>query len=89
MMDSYKLQTIVKGFANHYRIDILRIVEKHPKISVEGIAETLNVNYKTISVHVRQMNRAGLISKRYLKSTVEHTLTDVGKTILIFLGKLE
>ena len=87
--DSYQLQSIVKGFANHYRIDLLRLAASNPDISVEEMSEILKANYKTISVHVRQLHGAGLISKKYLKSSVQHRITRRGLLVLKFLGKLE
>jgi predicted transcriptional regulator len=89
MLKSVDLQIIVKGFANHHRIDVLRLLFNKPDLSVEEIANTLKVNYKTISVHVRQLNRAGLIEKHYLANYIEHKLTRRGLAVLKFLGKLE
>lgn len=88
-MHSQALQTIVKGFSNHYRIDVLRLLGRQPKLDVEDIANKLKANYKTISVHVRQMHSAGLIRKKYKGQLIEHTLTKRGEVVLRFLGKLE
>lgn len=88
-MNSIELQKIIKGFGNHYRIDTLRLLAKSPRLDVEEIATNLKANYKTISVHIRQMSSAGLVAKRYKASHVEHTLTSRGLVVLKFLGKLE
>lgn len=89
IVDSYQLETIVKGFGNHYRIDLLRLTSANPGVTVEAMSELMKANYKTISVHVRQLHRAGLITKKYLRSSVQHRITKRGQQVLKFLGKLE
>ena len=37
-----------KGIANHWRIDIIQIVRNNPGITVDGIADIANGNFKTI-----------------------------------------
>ncbi len=87
--DTKKLERIIKGFANHRRIEILRLLEKSPELSVAEVADVLNVNFKTISVHIARLNTAGLIMKRYEGSNVRHKVTPLGISILTFLRMLE
>ena len=85
MKTSKQLERHLKGVANHGRIDILRLVEKQPGISVDGIAEKLNRNVKTASEHTRRLVQAGLLNKAYVGTMVSHSLSPYGKKILAFL----
>ncbi len=90
MRDNLKyLEKIVKGFANHRRIEILKLLEKEPNLSLLEISEKLRINFKTGFEHVRKLTHAGLISKRYRGLSVLHEVTDLGKTILKFLKNFD
>lgn len=89
MLENKEIETIIKGFANHRRIEILKLLSNKPNISVEEISEILKVNYKTISEHTRRMSNAGLVNKKYKGAAVLHSLTPLGKIILKFLRTLE
>ncbi|MDP2923463.1 MAG: winged helix-turn-helix transcriptional regulator [Candidatus Omnitrophota bacterium] len=84
-----RLERIVKGFANHRRIQILELVEKEPELSVLEIAEKLHINFKTASEHIRRLAIAGLLMKRSQGLNIRHRATDRGLTILKFLRILE
>ena len=87
---SYRqLERIVKGFANHRRIQILELLEKEPELSVVEIAEKLRINLKTASEHIRRMAVAGLVLKRSEGLSIRHKLTKRGETVLKFLRILE
>ncbi len=89
MRDVRTLELVVKGFANHWRITMLEHLEKCPGLSLWELAEDLNVNIKTASEHLRRLAAAGLITKRYRGRIVQHTVSPLGRSILIFLRKLE
>lgn len=80
---------IVKGFANHRRIQVLCLLAQEPELSLQQISEQLNVSLKTISEHVRRMAAAGLIRKRYEGRWVRHKLTTRGTYVLKFLRGLQ
>jgi len=84
-----KLERIVKGFANHRRIEILQLIEKEPELSVLEIADRLDINFKTASEHIRRLAIAGLVLKRSEGLNVRHKLSDRGASILKFLRILE
>ena len=88
-MDWRKMERVVKGAANHRRLQILDLLQKKPELSVDEIATSLNVNFKTVSDHVRRMAIAGLLMKRYEGNFVRHKLTPRGISILKFLRILE
>ena len=79
-----KIEKIVKGFANHRRIQILELLEKTPSLSVDDISQNLNVGFFTISDHVRKLADAGLVEKKYKGRFVIHSLTKLGRSILSF-----
>jgi Mn-dependent DtxR family transcriptional regulator len=85
----YQLERIVKGVANHRRIEILELLKKKPELSLVDISEILNVNFKTISEHIRRLATAGFVLKRYEGHSVRHRITNRGLVILKFLRTLE
>lgn len=85
----YRLERVVKGFANHRRIEILELLKNKPELSVIEIAESLDINFKTASEHIRRIAIAGLLIKRAAGSSVRHKLTKTGLSILKFLRTLE
>lgn len=89
MKTTRQLERVIKGAANHRRIEILFLLEKEPELSVFEISERLNINFKTGSEHIRRLAIAGLVLKRNEGNTVRHKLSDTGKTILKFLRILE
>ncbi len=84
-----QLELLVKGFANHRRIEILVLLEKSPELSVMEVADVLKINFKTASEHIRRLAIAGLVLKRNEGSSVRHALTKEAKNILKFLRTLE
>ena len=80
-----QMERHLKGVANHRRIEILFLVAREGGISVEGIADSLKCNFKTISVHIGKLTQAGLIEKRYEGRLVKHSLTPYGRIFISFL----
>ena len=85
----HKLERIVRGFANHRRIQILEFLEKNPELSVIEITQELNMNFKTASEHIRRLAISGLIMKRSDGTNIRHELTERGLKVLKFLRTLE
>ena len=85
---SRKLERVVKGFANHRRIEILELLGKKPEMSVGEISLATEIELKTASEHLRRLAIAGLIVKRYEGREVRHAVTARAKHILTFLRKL-
>ena len=84
-----QLERILKGFANHRRIEMALLLEKRPELSVFDISDILKINFKTASDHLRRMAIAGLVMKRNEGNIVRHALTPRAKSILKFLRILE
>ncbi|MFZ4773882.1 MAG: ArsR/SmtB family transcription factor [Terrimicrobiaceae bacterium] len=86
---SRKLERVVKGFANHRRIEILELLGRKPELSVGEISLALEIELKTASEHLRRLAIAGLLLKRHEGREVRHALTPKAEHILTFLRMLE
>lgn len=84
-----ELERIVKGCANHRRIQILVLLRKEPELTLDEIATELAIDFRVASEHIRRMAAGGLVLKRYEGRSVHHKLTERAEDILTFLGKLE
>ena len=83
-----RLERIVKGFANHRRLQILDLLRREPELSVEEISERLGIGYVNASDHVRKLAIAGLVLKRNEGNAVRHKLTPRAESILVFCKRL-
>ena len=83
------LERLVRGFANHRRIEMLELLAKEPELSVEEISKKLNINYKTSADHLRRLTIAGLLFKRSDSVSIRHKLTPRAVNVLKFLRTLE
>lgn len=84
-----KLERMVKGFANHRRLQILELLKREPELSVDEIAEKLQIGYMNASDHIRKLAIAGLVLKRNDGSSVRHKVTSRAVIILEFCKKLK
>ena len=84
-----QLQGIVRGFANHRRIQMLSLLEEQPEASLLEVAGKLRINTKTASEHLRRLAVSGLVMKRSEGTSVRHKLTRRGSDVLKFLRTLE
>ncbi|MEK7496710.1 MAG: winged helix-turn-helix domain-containing protein [Patescibacteria group bacterium] len=84
-----QMERHLKGMANHYRIEILLLVAKQEKITLDGIVEIIGANVKTIGEHTRRLHQAGLVKKKYRGKFVEHTVSPYGKTFARFLKSFQ
>jgi len=80
-----QMERHLKGISNHWRIAIVLLLNDRKALTLEGIVEKLEMNEKTASEHTRRLVQAGLINKRYLGRTVEHTLSPYGKVFASFI----
>ena len=85
MKSAKQLEKHIKGVANFRRIDILTLVSRSPGITVDGIAEKLDWNFKTVSQHATKLVQSGLMNKNYRGAAVAHFVSPYGKKILKFL----
>ena len=85
-----QLERNFKGVANHRRIEVLLLVSKVENISLNGIAEKLECNFKTLSEHTRKLVQAGLLNKRHTSDgAVRHSLSPYGKKFVKFIESFQ
>jgi predicted transcriptional regulator len=84
-----KLERIIKGVANHRRLQILALIDKEPELSVLEISEKLKSEFKNISAHINKMAVSGLVMKRSDSKSIRQKLTKRGIIILKFVRMLE
>ncbi len=87
--DYKRIERIIKGAANHRRIEILDLLKAKPELSVFEIADKLNIDFKNASAHIYKLAIAGLIMKRYEGTTVRHKLTSRGDRVRSFYNSIE
>jgi predicted transcriptional regulator len=83
--EAKRIERYFKGAANHWRIAILGQIARHPGITVEDIATSLNANFKTISEHTRKLASSGLVDKKYRGKFVTHKLSPYGHRFRTFI----
>jgi len=86
MKSGRQIEKYFKGAANHWRIEILILLDKSDGLTLEGITEKLNANFKTMSSHTKTLVSANLIQKKYIGHSVIHTLTPYGKKFIKFFN---
>ena len=87
---SYRaMERLVKGFANHRRLEILDLLNRSPELSVEEISSRLKIGYENASDHIRKLAIAGLVMKRQAGRDVRHKLTPRARHVLTFCKTLE
>lgn len=87
---SYRqMERIIKGFANHRRLEMLNLLQREPELSVTDISGRLAIGYENASDHVRKLAIAGLVLKRSDGSAVRHKLTPRAESILMFCKRLQ
>ncbi|MBI2099857.1 MAG: winged helix-turn-helix transcriptional regulator [Candidatus Vogelbacteria bacterium] len=82
---SKQLERHFKGVANHWRIEIVKLIAREAGIGLDEIATRLDCNIKTISEHTRKLVQAGLLNKNYKGRAVAHTLSPYGKIFHKFI----
>lgn len=80
-----QMERHLKGFANHYRISILLLIDQVNGITLDKIIKIIGGNKKTIGTHANKLFSAGLVDKKYRGRYVEHTLSPYGKMFVNFL----
>jgi len=79
---------VVKGFANHRRIEVMEMLDKTPELTLSDIVKRVRSDYQTIAHHVQKLEAAGLVLKWHDGAYVRHKLSPLGRRILAFLHAL-
>ncbi len=89
MKNDRQLEQIVRGFSNHKRLAILRLLAKHAGLSAADISKAVRCNYQTTAAHIRRLHQAGLIHKSQPGQAQHHQISDRGRAVLSFLTRLQ
>ena len=81
-------ERILKGAANHRRIQILLLIKEKRCLSLFAIQDLTAASRQAVCEHTRRLALAGLIRKRYRGREVHHTLAPLGHRVLSFLPAL-
>lgn len=84
-----QMERHIKGISNHYRIELLLLIQARAPITLEDLVYELKASEKTLSEHTRRLVQAGLIQKRYRGRYVEHSLSPYGKSFVQFLKNFQ
>lgn len=84
-----QMERHLKGISNHYRIEVLLLIDKNKDITLDAIVEKLKANEKTIGEHTRRLFQAGLINKRHHGNFVLHSLSPYGKKFVSFIKSFQ
>ncbi len=84
-----ELEKILKGVANHRRVQIIDLLDRQTELSVFEITEHISIDFRTVSEHLRKLTLADIVMKRNDGASVRHALTKRGKDILKFCRILE
>ncbi len=85
---SRRLERIVKGFANHRRIEILELLSRRPELSLGEVSGLLEIELKTASEHLRRLTNCGLVIKRQSGRVVHHKVAPQAGRVLALLKAL-
>lgn len=83
--ENKQLEAIIRGFANHHRIAMLRLLAGQPGLSLDACAKALDMNVKTASEHLRRLALADMVDKEADGREVHHTLTERGRAAVAFI----
>ena len=84
----YNLERVVKGAANHRRIEILFLLVRSKELSTNELVANLETNYQTVSHHARKLVAAGLANSFHRGNDVIYRLSPHGQSIIKFLKTL-
>jgi len=86
--ESKLLEVFSRGYASKRRIELLSVVAHTPSLTVEELAEKVQLGYQTTATHLQKLERAGLLTKRYNGLAVQHACTKRGTVVLKHLVQL-
>lgn len=81
-------ERVMKGVANHRRIEVMSLLRESPELSVTELTKELKIDFRTASEHTRKLVQSGLVMKRSDSVSVRHRLTKLGEQVLNFLATI-
>lgn len=77
---------MVSGLANHRRIEIVRLLQRHTSLCVDEVAALTKISQPTAVEHLRRLHEAGMIAK---KSKGRRVLLSPTKRASTLLGTVD
>ncbi|MFA6136321.1 MAG: winged helix-turn-helix domain-containing protein [Candidatus Paceibacterota bacterium] len=84
-----QMERHLKGMANHYRIEILLLLDSSDGITLDAIIKAMDADPRTIGEHARRLYNAGLVDKKYRGRFMEYKLSPYGKKFVSFLKSFQ
>lgn len=77
---------MVSGLANHRRIEIVRLLQRHSSLCVDEVARLCKISQPTAVEHVQRLHQSGMIEK---KSKGRRVLLSLTKRAGVFLRTVD
>ena len=85
-MTNKELIKIFKAIGNERRLDILRRINKSKQMSVGGLAEIMELSFRSVSKHLSVLSGAGLVEAKQISLSRYYFISpDFPKQFLEFL----
>jgi len=55
---------MVSGLANHRRIEIVRLLQRHTSLCVDEVAALCKISQPTAVEHIRRLHESGMVAKK-------------------------
>jgi len=81
-------ERIMKGVANHRRIQILQLLTQQSGLTLYEIRNALGIANQTTCEHIRRLCHSGLVQKKSLGRYTLHNLSQLGRQMVIWITKL-
>jgi len=66
---------MLSGLANHRRIEIVRLLQRHSSLCVDEVARLCKVSQPTAVEHVQRLHQSGMVEKKSKGRRVMLSLT--------------
>jgi|GEM_PF-498270 len=74
-MNEKKIVKLLKALANPRRFRIILVLQKHRILNVSGVAEKINLSYRSTSKHLAKLEEAGLVGRAHQSRDVFYELS--------------
>ena len=81
-------ERIMKGAANHRRIQILQLLAQQPGLTLYEVRDGIGIANQTACEHIRRLCHSGLVQKKALGRYTLHNLSQLGRQVFIWLTRL-
>jgi len=83
----YDILDAFKMMGNRYRMNILLVLDDNSNLTLDQINGLVGGEFKNIHVHAKKLHLYGLINKKYVGVSVQHTISEYGKVAVFCYNK--